>query len=41
MRPLAAWERDSSENTSSPPAISTSSLTQRMPLIIGSSHSSK
>jgi hypothetical protein len=41
MRPDAAWERDWSEKISSPPAISMSSLTQRMPLIIGSSHSSK
>ena len=40
-RPLAAWESESSEKTSSPPAMPTSSLTQRMPLIIGSSHSSK
>ena len=41
IRPAAPWERESSASTSSPPAISTSSLTQRMPLIIGSSHSSK
>jgi hypothetical protein len=40
-RPLAAWECESSEKTSSPPAMPMSSLTQRMPLIIGSSHSSK
>ena len=41
MRPVAPCEWERAENTSSPPAISTSSLTQRMALIIGSSHSSK
>ena len=41
VRPDAAGERESSSNTSSPPAMPISSLTQRMALIIGASHSSK
>src|SRR5215217_3740591 len=40
-RPFALGARDRSAKTSIPPAISTSSETQRMPVIIGSSHSSK
>ena len=35
VRPAAPCERESSAKTSSPPDIETSSLTQRMPLIIG------
>src|SRR5262249_60382673 len=41
MRSLAFLRFDSAGNTSMPPAISTSSATQPMPEIIGSSHSSK
>ena len=41
MRSGADFFRDNSGNTSTPPAISISSDTQRIPEIIGSSHSSK
>ncbi len=41
MRSVADFILDSSGKTSTPPAISISSDTQRMPEIIGSSHSSK
>ena len=41
MRSLAFLRSDSSGNTSMPPATSINSATQRMPEIIGSSHSSK
>ena len=41
MRSLAFLRPDSAGNTSTPPAMSMSSATQRMPEIIGSSHSSK
>src|SRR5712691_2692310 len=41
MRSLAFLRRDSSGNASMPPATSINSATQRMPEIIGSSHSSK
>jgi SAM-dependent methyltransferase len=40
-RPRASGARERSANTSTPPAISTSSETQRMPQIMGSFHSSK
>ena len=41
MRSLAFLRNDSAGNTSAPPAASISSATQRIPEIIGSSHSSK
>ena len=41
MRSVADFILESSGKTSAPPAISISSETQRMPEIIGSSHSSK
>ncbi len=40
IRALARGSRDSSGNTSMPPAISTSSAPHWMPVMIGSSHSS-
>ena len=39
--PVASFANDFSLKTSSPPATSISSLTQRMALIMGESHSSK